>query len=123
MGQGIFRSVVTDTNGQKCIVIREQMLPALVTARIRPFCCVPENHVRIGILLRFDVHRLFDAEYMTLMSDYKIELNKHMQADFDDSENYLKLAATELGMLERHEVAPTAVTSNATTRTELEGER
>ena len=40
---------------------RERALPALDAAHIRSFSERPDHDVRNGLLLRSDVHRLFDA--------------------------------------------------------------
>ena len=67
-------------------------VPALDAAHIRPFSEVPENYVQNGMLLRSDVHRLFDASYVTVTPDYHFEVSKHIHTDFDDGENYYKPA-------------------------------
>lgn len=91
VGQGIFRSVVTDVYHRQCAVTRERALPALDAAHIRPFSVVPENYVQNGLLLRSDVHRLFDAGYVTVTPDYRVEVSGRIRTDFDDGENYEKL--------------------------------
>lgn len=96
VGTGIFRSVVTDVYERRCAVTRERALPALDAAHIRPFSVVPANYVQNGMLLRSDVHRLFDAGYVTVTPDYRVEVSERMQSDFDDGENYLKFRGTKL---------------------------
>ena len=65
-GQGTFRAVVTDLYERRCAITQEKALPALEAAHIRPFHDLPEHEVTNGILLRSDVHRLFDAGYITV---------------------------------------------------------
>ena len=96
VGQGIFRSVVTDVYERKCAVTRERALPALDAAHIKPFSIVPKNYVQNGMLLRSDVHRLFDAGYVTVTPDYQVEVSERMRTDFNDGENYLRLHGTKL---------------------------
>ena len=96
VGQGIFRTVVTDVYGRQCAVTREKALPALEAAHIRPFSETPQHYVRNGLLLRSDVHRLFDAGYVTVTPDYHFEVSDRIHTDFDDGENYYKLQGTEL---------------------------
>ena len=55
---------------------REKALPALDAAHIRPFSEAPENYVQNGMLLRSDVHRLFDAGYVTVTPDYRFEVSQ-----------------------------------------------
>lgn len=96
VGQGIFRTVVTDVYGRQCAVTREKALPALEAAHIRPFSETPQHYVRNGLLLRSDVHKLFDAGYVTVTPDYHFEVSDRIHTDFDDGENYYKLQGTEL---------------------------
>ena len=106
VGQGIFRSVVTDVYERKCAVTRERALPALDAAHIKPFSVTPVNYVQNGMLLRSDVHRLFDAGYVTVTPDYQVEVSERMRTDFNDGENYLKLRGTKLWVPTRPENRP-----------------
>lgn len=106
VGQGIFRSVVTDVYERQCAVTREKALPALDAAHIQPFSEVPENYVQNGMLLRSDVHRLFDAGYVTVTPDHHFEVSKHIHTDFDDGENYYKLHGKGLWVPARAEHRP-----------------
>lgn len=42
-----------------------------------------EDH---GLLLRSDVHRLFDRGYATVTPDYRFRVNRRLQDDFDNCE-------------------------------------
>ncbi len=106
LGQGTFRAMITDLYGRRCAITREKALPALEAAHIRPFSQRPEHEIRNGLLLRSDVHRLFDAGYSTVTPDYHVEASGSMRADFDDGENYLKLHGTPLAVPEREELRP-----------------
>ncbi len=63
LGQGTFRAVVTDLYERRCAITQEKALPAWRRLRFIPFHDLPEHEVTNGILLRSDVHRLFDAGY------------------------------------------------------------
>ena len=91
VGQGIFQSRVMDAYERQCAVTRERALPALDAAHIKPFSLTQENHIRNGILLRSDVHRLFDTGYMTVTPAYHVEVSEHVRTDFNDGDNYFKL--------------------------------
>ena len=106
VGQGIFRTVVTDVYGRQCAVTREKALPALEAAHIRPFSEAPRHYVKNGLLLRSDVHKLFDAGYVTVTPDYHFEVSDHIHTDFDDGENYYKLHGTELWVPKSSEHRP-----------------
>ena len=91
VGQGIFRTVITDLYDRQCAITREKALPTLDAAHIRPNSEEPEHYVRNGMLLRSDVHRMFDAGYLIVTPDYEVEVSRRVRSDFDDGENYLML--------------------------------
>jgi putative restriction endonuclease len=106
LGQGAFRALITDAYGRRCAVTQERALPALEAAHIRPFSESPEHSLRNGLLLRSDVHRLFDAGYVTVTPEYRVEASRTMRADFNDGENYLKLHGQRILVPERGEWQP-----------------
>lgn len=96
IGQGTFRAMITDAYGRQCAVTREKALPALEAAHIRPFSETESHHVRNGLLLRSDIHRLFDAGYVTVTPEYRVEASSRMREDFNDGENYIRLHGSEI---------------------------
>lgn len=50
----------------------------------------------MGLLLRSDIHKLFDAGYVTVTPDYELEVSRHIHTDFDDGEYYYDLNETKL---------------------------
>lgn len=64
LGQGTFRVLVTDTFRRACAVTGEKALPTLEAAHIRPYADGGEHVIGNGLLLRSDVHRLFDRGYV-----------------------------------------------------------
>ncbi|HEV7586538.1 MAG TPA: HNH endonuclease [Longimicrobium sp.] len=96
LGQGTFRVMVTDAYHRQCAVTRERALPALEAAHIRPFAEVATHHVQNGLLLRSDVHRLFDAGYITVTPEYRVEASSRMRDDFNDGENYMRLHGSDI---------------------------
>lgn len=75
-------------------------------AHIRPFKEEPKHYVRNGLLLRSDVHKLFDAGYVTVTPDYRFEVSDHIHTDFDDGENYYELDETKLWVPKNFEHHP-----------------
>jgi putative restriction endonuclease len=96
IGQGTFRVLVTDAYGRQCAVTRERALPALEAAHIKPFHEVATHQVPNGLLLRSDVHRLFDAGYITVTPEHRVEASARMRDDFNDGENYIRLHGSEI---------------------------
>jgi predicted restriction endonuclease len=65
---------VTDAYGRSCAVTREHSLPVLEAAHIRPCAQAGAHDVRNGLLLRSDLHRLFDIGYVTVTPDLRLEV-------------------------------------------------
>lgn len=106
IGQGTFRVVITETYGRQCAITRERALPALEAAHIRPFADIQTHYLRNGLLLRSDVHRLFDAGYITVTPDLHVEASPRMRDDFNDGENYLKLGGGRVWVPDRPDWQP-----------------
>lgn len=108
LGQGTFRALVTDVYRRRCAVTGEKALPALEAAHIQPFSEVRTHSLTNGILLRSDVHKLFDAGYVTITPEYRVEASHHMKDDFDDGDNYLKLNGAHVWVPELVSARPDA---------------
>ena len=86
LGQGIFRVMVTDAYKRRCAITQERTLPALEAAHIKPFSESGPHSVSNGLLLRSDIHRLFDTGYVTITAGYRLEVSKRLKQDFDNGE-------------------------------------
>lgn len=91
LGQGAFRVLVTDTYNRRCAVTRERTLPALEAAHIRPYSEGGEHAVANGLLLRRDLHSLFDAGYVTVTPDLRFEVSRRIREEFENGRDYYAL--------------------------------
>jgi putative restriction endonuclease len=98
LGQGAFRAVVMDAYGRRCALTGERALPALDAAHIQPFGMSEVHHVRNGLVLRADVHRLFDTGYLTITPEYLVEASSRLRTDFGGGESYLGLHGTRINL-------------------------
>lgn len=96
LGQGTFRVAVTEAYAGSCAVTREHSLPALEAAHIRPFAEDGPHAVSNGLLLRTDLHRLFDRGYITVTPDYKLEVGKKLKQHFQNGRSYYPLHGREI---------------------------
>ena len=88
IGQGAFRVMVTDAYARRCAISGERALPVLQAAHIRAFSKDGLNEVNNGILLRSDIHTLFDRGYITISTDYKVMVGNRLKQDFGFCQNY-----------------------------------
>jgi len=79
LGQGIFRIAVTSAY-RACAVSGEHSLPALEAAHVRPYADGGAHALPNGLLLRADIHRLYDAGNVTVTLDYRLRVS-HDLAD------------------------------------------
>lgn len=90
LGQGSFRVLVTDAYARRCAVSSERTLPVLDAAHIKPYSELGEHRVTNGILLRQDIHTLFDKGYLTITPDLKIEVSRRIREEFENGRDYYK---------------------------------
>jgi putative restriction endonuclease len=91
LGQGAFRVAVTEAYGRQCAVTKGKVLPALDAAHIKPFSEGGEHVKSNGILLRKDIHSVFDAGYVTIQDDLTFSVSKKVKEVFNNGEEYLRL--------------------------------
>lgn len=94
LGQGAFRLAITDSYERRCAVSGEKTLPILDAAHIHAFEAGGEHAVPNGLLLRTDIHRLFDLGYVTVAPDNRFEVSGRLRADFDNGRHYYDLHGT-----------------------------
>lgn len=91
LGQGIFRIAVMDAYHRACAVTGEHSLPALEAAHIRPYALHGEHRVRNGLLLRADVHKLFDSGYVTVTPENVFQVSPRLKSDWSNGRSYYPL--------------------------------
>src|SRR3954451_14576812 len=94
LGQGAFRVLVTDAYRRRCAVTGERTLPALDAAHIRPFSDGGGHDVSNGILMRRDIHSLFDLGYVTISPDMTFEVSKKIREEYENGRHYYALHGT-----------------------------
>jgi putative restriction endonuclease len=96
LGQGTFRVLVTDTYERRCAITRERTLPTLEAAHILPVGEGGRHRVDNGLLLRSDVHRLFDAGYVTITPDYRVRVSRRIREEFENGKEYYAMEGREV---------------------------
>lgn len=99
LGQGSFRVLVTDAYSRRCAMTGERTLPALEASHIKSYSEGGPHLIRNGLLLRSDLHNLFDAGYVTLSTDYKIQVSGRIREEFENGRDYYALHGRELEVL------------------------
>ena len=90
LGQGAFRVLLTDVYQRKCAISGERTLPVLEAAHIKAFGKSGPHTISNGLLLRSDIHKLFDTGYVTITNDLKVEVSKRIKEEFENGREYYK---------------------------------
>jgi putative restriction endonuclease len=91
--------MVTDAYDRKCVVTGERTLPVLEAAHIKPYNLVGRHEISNGLLLRSDLHTLFDLGYMTVTpDDLRVRVSRRIHEEFENGrEYYANLMVPEFG--------------------------
>jgi len=103
LGQGAFRVLVTEAYARRCAVTGERTLPVLEAAHIRPYSMDGTHIVSNGLLLRSDLHTLFDAGYLTVTDNLRVEVSGRIREQFENGKEYYKYDGQRLLVIPGHE--------------------
>ena len=100
LGQGLFSLEVRDAYDGACAVTGEHSGPVLEAAHIVPYACGGEHRVDNGLLLRSDLHRLYDRGYVTVTPDYEFRVGERLREDFKNGRSYYGLSGLRIAVPE-----------------------
>ena len=105
--QGAFRVMVTEAYSRRCAISGEKALPVLQAAHIMPVTEGGLHRLNNGLLLRSDVHTLFDRGYITVTPDHHVLVaSQRLKDDFDNGEPYVPFHGTKILLPERESDRP-----------------
>lgn len=92
LGQGSFRALVTDAYSYRCAITRERTLPVLQAAHIRPYAEGGGHELSNGLLLRSDLHTLFDQHYISVEPVKRtVIVSRRIREQFENGRDYYAL--------------------------------
>ena len=71
---------MTDLYKRQCALTNSHVLHVLDAAHIRPYAEGGTHSPSYGLLLRQDVHTLFDKGYLTINPEYGVEVSRTLKA-------------------------------------------
>jgi putative restriction endonuclease len=87
--QQAFREIVMQAYDRKCAISGEKTRPVLEAAHIQPYAEAGPSIVSNGLLLRSDLHRLFDQHYLTIDADnLKVRVSPRIREEFSNGVAY-----------------------------------
>ena len=96
IGQGTFRARLLAAYDGRCAITEEHAVPVLDAAHIQPYLGPASNHVQNGLLMRTDLHRLYDGGYLTVTPDLRLEVSRRLKEEFDNGKAYYEMAGRRI---------------------------
>jgi putative restriction endonuclease len=88
LGQRSFQAVVLDAYHRRCAISGTHIPPVLQAAHIRPVAAGGEHRLDNGLLLRSDVHTLFDRGYVGVDPRYRLRVSPRLREDFGNGDQF-----------------------------------
>ncbi len=96
LGQGLFSIKVREAYNGACAVTHEHTIPVLEAAHIKPYARGGEHRVDNGLLLRRDLHSLYDRGYVTITPDYVFQVGDRLRDEFKNGRSYYSLHGSSI---------------------------
>jgi putative restriction endonuclease len=106
LGQGTFRMAVVDAYGRACAVSAEHSLPVLDAAHIKPYRDGGQHAIKNGLLLRTDIHRLFDKGYVTVTPDHRFRVSRRLKDEYSNGRSYYGFDDKPVQLPSRPDMSP-----------------
>lgn len=106
LGQGSFRLIVADAYDRQCALSTSHVLHVLDSAHIKPYAASGTHSPTNGILLRKDIHTLFDLGYITVTPNYKVEVSKRIKEEFDNGKEYYSMHGNAISLPKTEQFRP-----------------
>jgi putative restriction endonuclease len=88
LGQGGFKAFVEEAYARQCAITHHQILPTLQAAHILPVSEGGQHRVDNGLLLRSDVHTMFDRGYLGVDEEYRLRVSPRLRTEFGNGEEF-----------------------------------
>lgn len=95
-GQQAFKGLVLTSYERRCAITGNHIRPILQAAHIRPISECGENTVANGLLLRSDVHTLFDLGYLGLNTRNELQVSPRIREEWGNGKEFYELAGQEI---------------------------
>jgi putative restriction endonuclease len=108
-GQASFRAMLLDAYSGKCCISGCDFVEVLEAAHIAPYRGVHSHHPQNGLLLRADLHTLFDLGHISVSDEYRVMITSKARASFQ----YQVLEGKKLTLPSNPSMAPSRLALSA----------
>lgn len=101
VGQQAFKSLVVASYHRRCAITGSKVSPVLQAAHIRPVAAEGEHRVDNGLLLRSDVHILYDNGYLGVDDRHRLHVSPRLKSDFGNGDEFYSRAGSTIDLPDR----------------------
>ncbi|MGC4805259.1 HNH endonuclease [Micromonospora sp. DT233] len=98
LGQQAFKAVVLNAYGRRCAITGDRIQPVLQAAHVKPLPAGGEHRIDNGILLRSDVHTLYDQGYLAVDPKHRLLVSPRLRTEFGNGEQFYSRAGSEIAV-------------------------
>jgi putative restriction endonuclease len=92
----------------RCAITGNKVQPVLQAAHIRPLPQGGEHRIDNGLLLKSDVHILFDRGYLGVDPKYRLMVSPRLRSEFGNGDQFYAKAGMPIAVPERRHDRPNA---------------
>ena len=101
LGQRSFQAVVLGAYGRRCAITGSRIRPVLQAAHVVPLPAGGEHRLDNGLLLRSDVHTLYDGGYLGVDPGYRLHVSPRLREEFQNGDQFYAMAGQQIAVPER----------------------
>lgn len=98
LGQRSFQAMVLSAYNRRCAITGDRIRPVLQAAHIRPLPQGGEHRLDNGLLLRSDVHTLYDRGYLGVDPQHRLRVSPRLRLEFGNGEQFYALAGQSIAV-------------------------
>jgi putative restriction endonuclease len=98
LGQTSFQAVLMETYRGRCAITGAKIRPILQAAHIVPLPKGGEHRTDNGLLLRSDVHTLYDRGYLGVDPKHRLMVSPRLRTEFGNGEQFYNMAGQQIAL-------------------------
>ncbi|HMS77175.1 HNH endonuclease [Gordonia sp. (in: high G+C Gram-positive bacteria)] len=96
IGQQAFKAVIAETYNHRCAITGDKVRPVLEAAHILPVAAGGIHRIDNGLLLRSDVHTLFDRGYLGVDLRHRLRVSPALREQFGNGDWFYQREGTTI---------------------------
>jgi putative restriction endonuclease len=101
LGQQAFQATILQAYHRRCAITGAKIRPTLQAAHIRPLPLGGEHRTDNGLLLRSDVHTMFDRGYLGIDPKHRLLVSPRLRDEFGNGESFYAKAGQVIELPDR----------------------